>query len=195
MATGFSQFIFKNRLAWLVLIMFIGVGGDQASKYWAKNTLAELVTTASGSYYQPVKEIVVIPNAFNFIYRENPAAAFSITGSLPDWFRKPFLISISFLATLFFIVWYFRIKEADGLLLSSFALIMCGAVGNFIDRFRLGYVVDFLDAHSGFLSFLGVSEAHWPTFNIADSCIVIGAIGVLLRTMKPHKAAESQKIN
>lgn len=66
---------------------------------------------------------------------------------------------------------------------------MAGAIGNFIDRARLGYVVDFLDAHSAFLVSLGIPEAHWPTFNIADSCIVIGAIGVIIRTLRPFKEA------
>lgn len=184
---GISQFLFRHRLALLIFVMVTGVVSDQVSKYWAQNSLAELVITPNGTFYQPSREIVVVPQAFNLIYRENPAAAFSITRSLPSWFRRPFLVSISLLATIFFVVWYFRLKEADGLQLSSFALIMAGAVGNLIDRVRFGYVVDFLDAHSGFLISWGIAEAHWPTFNIADSCIVVGAIGIIFRTLIPHR--------
>ncbi len=59
--------------------------------------------------------------------------------------------------------------------MTSLPLILGGALGNFIDRVNLGYVIDFLDLQAGFL---GYPDLHWPTFNIADSCIVIGVFGV-----------------
>jgi signal peptidase II len=200
-AGSFSAFVGRHRLVWLLLIALIGVAADQGTKMWAQQTLAKKyesseVKTVDGveqtitvSRFFPIREVVVIPNTFDLIYKENPAAAFSITGSLPDWFRKPFLLLVSSLATLFFLIWYFRLKEADALLMTSFCFIMAGAVGNLIDRATLGYVIDFLDFYAGFA---GYPNLHWPTFNIADSCIVIGAAGVVTRTLKPLPAAEAK---
>lgn len=189
----YSDFISRHRLLWLVLVALVGIGADQASKYWAQNTLAmRFDLPAEGTEQQedprmvtryfPAHTIVVIPNAFDLVYKENPAAAFSLTSSLPDWFRRPFLILVSSLATIFFLVWYFRMKNPGALMLTSFCLIMAGAIGNFLDRVRFGYVIDFLDVYAGFLGF---QNAHWPTFNVADSCIVVGAIGVIFRTLRP----------
>lgn len=194
------NFIAKHKLTWLICVIFLGVGADQASKIWMQNNLAEpyniseevikdgKASTVTQTVYYPIRVIEVIPNLFNFIYKENPAAAFSLTQSLPAWFRKPMLIFISILATIFFLIWYFRMKIADGLLLGSFSFILAGALGNLADRIRLGYVIDFLDVHAGMF---GYPHLHWPTFNVADSLIVIGAIGVIIRTIWPLKEEES----
>lgn len=187
---------------WLLCVALLGIGADQASKIWAQRTLAEpfeitepveidgVMTSVTSQVYYPVKTIEVIPNFFNLIYKENPAAAFSLTSSIPAWVRRPLLIGASVLATLFFIFWYFRMKGQDGLLLASFSFILAGAVGNLADRIRLGYVIDFLDVHAGSL---GYAHWHWPTFNIADSLIVIGALGIIYRTLRPL-ASEEQAV-
>ena len=132
--------------------------------------------------FVPTNTITVVPNAFNFMYAENPAAAFSLTSSLPTWLRRPFLLFVSSIATIFITVFFFYLRRPDGLLMTAFALIVGGALGNFIDRARFGYVVDFLDAYAGFID---PAWRHWPTFNIADACIVVGALSVVWRTMKP----------
>lgn len=175
-------FSLKSRVFLLVSMVVISVAADQATKVWAEKNLA--YEFSPGQFY-PQHDVTVIPKFFNLIYKENPAAAFSITSSIPEWIRKPFLLTVSIVATLFFLIWYFRIKDADWLILSSFSLIMGGAVGNLIDRMRLGYVIDFIDWHAGFLGYPG---AHWPTFNIADSCIVIGAIGIFIHSFKSKSA-------
>lgn len=194
---GFFNFVAKNRLSWLIAVVVLGVLADQATKLWAQDTLAEPyeVTeevvigqeqkTITKQVFYPIKVIEVVPNLFNFIYKENPAAAFSLTRSLPTWFRRPMLVCVSILATIFFLFWYFRMKANDGLLLASFSFILAGAIGNLLDRIRLGYVIDFLDAYAGIF---GYPHLHWPTFNVADSLIVIGAIGVIFRTIWPLKA-------
>lgn len=193
---GFFDFVARNRLAWLIVVCVVGISLDQGTKIWAQNNLAEAYETTEQRaidgdteqvkrrVFYPTKVIEVVPNVFNLIYKENPAAAFSLTRSLPTWFRRPLLISVSALATLFFLIWYFRMKQPDGMLLASFSLILAGAVGNLLDRLRLGYVIDFLDVYAGIF---GYPHLHWPTFNIADSCIVIGAIGVVIRTIWPYK--------
>ena len=65
--------------------------------------------------------------------------------------------------------------NSDRAILASAALIIGGALGNLIDRVRYGHVVDFIDAYWG--------DYHWPAFNIADSAIVVGAIGLALFTV------------
>jgi signal peptidase II len=181
-----SRFISRHRLMWLLLIGVVAIAVDQSSKMWAQQVLAQRWESGdSVVHYFPKQEIVVVPEVFNLVYRENPAAAFSITKSIPDWFRRPFLLCVSSLATIFFLIWYFRVKDEDGLLLTAFCLIMAGAVGNLIDRATLGYVIDFLDVYAGVL---GYPNLHWPTFNVADSCIVVGAMGVLYRTFRPFSA-------
>src|SRR5688572_18523103 len=124
----------KSRIILLVSVVIISVVADQATKIWAEKNLA--YEFAPGQFY-PQHEIKVIPGFFNLIYKENPAAAFSITSSIPEWFRKPFLTTVSIVATLFFLIWYFRLKQADWLILSSFSLVMGGAIGNLIDRMRM----------------------------------------------------------
>lgn len=195
----FFNFVMTYRFRWLLIVCFIGVAADQASKIWAQNTLAEpyaaleeveengQVKTISKNIYYPIKTIQIIPNFLNFIYKENPAAAFSLTQSIPNWIRRPMLITISILATLFFLFWYIRMRIKDGLLLASFSLILAGAMGNLLDRIRLGYVIDFIDVYAGIF---GYHYLHWPTFNIADIFIVVGAIGVVFRTLCPAETKD-----
>lgn len=213
-----SAWIFKNKVAWLVAWVVVMVALDQGSKIWAQGALTEERTVVrpkevadedgttkrveeKTTQFVAVRTIEVVPGLFNFKYAENRAAAFSLTQSIPEGARRPLLLSVSILACVLIGVWYLRLKIADGLLLTSFALIIAGALGNFIDRARLAYVIDFLDIYvsndalAGWLRaphtvpLLGWSvrlSDHWPTFNIADSCIVSGAIGVVIRTIRPH---------
>lgn len=214
-----TSFIWKNKLAWLVVIVLVGVGLDQGSKLWALDALTRAATVEEiqlaadcrvpafreenakpcraavrvTEYGQRVHtgDITVVPGFFNFKYAENPAAAFSMTGSLPDWFRRPFLLLISLLASIGIAAWYIKLKEADWAVMTAFPLIIAGAVGNLIDRARLAYVIDFLDAYvstpPGLVRWLieNARSNHWPTFNIADSFIVVGAALVIFRTFKP----------
>ncbi len=195
--SAFSEFVSRHRLLWLLLFGIVFVSSDQLSKKWAQDNLA-IRTLATESVivdgqvealpkfrFDPHREIVIFPKVMSFIYRENPAAAFSLTRSFPEWFRRPFLVIISSLASILFLIWYFLMREKDALLLSSLCLIMAGAVGNLIDRATLGYVIDFIDVHA---AFLGYPEYHWPTFNIADSCIVVGAILLLISLFRHKKA-------
>lgn len=192
----FFSFVAYHRLGWLMLVCGLGIFADQASKIWAQQTLAEPYVVEQQAeentqekvvkeIYYPVKVIEVVPNFFNLIYKENPAAAFSLTHSIPTWVRRPMLISVSFLAVLFFLFWYFRKSNKDGILLFAFSFILAGAVGNLFDRIRLGYVIDFLDVYAGFL---GYPYMHWPTFNVADSMIVVGAIVVIIRTLMSEES-------
>lgn len=205
----FTRWVFEHRLAFLLLVSLVCVSADQASKIWAQSSLAEprtrIVRVSDGGELKDVEKTVfvhtrtveVVDGAFNLIYRENPAAAFSLTRSLPDWLRRPFLLIFSSLAMILIGAWYFRLKREDGLLMGAFALIVAGAIGNLIDRARFGYVVDFLDLYVSWgpaaewlTSTFGTN--HWPTFNVADSCIVVGALAVVYRTLKPLPEPEGE---
>ena len=182
----------RRRLVLLVVIFFIGVGVDQASKKWAQNTLAQATYASqlpqvdipgpkSGIVYVPTRRIKVVPGLFDLLYVENSAAAFSLTQSLPAWIRIPFLMAVSSVAIAVFLGWYFTLAQASWLLLLAFCLVIAGAVGNLIDRAILGYVIDFFHFHG---EFVGHANVHWPTFNVADSIICVGAASILLHTMR-----------
>jgi signal peptidase II len=110
----------------------------------------------------------VIPGFLDLLYRENRGGAWGLLSGAPEWFRMPFFLGTSSLAVVF-LVWLRRKMElhrrwAD----FAFAAILGGAVGNLVDRVRLGYVVDFIDMHVG--------ANHWPTYNVADIGITLGVI-------------------
>lgn len=166
-SSGFSAWIFKNRLPFLLAWVLCWVGCDQATKIWAQGALAEErevvrpreVVAPDGTstraeervrQFFPKRTITVHENAvfgLGFKYAENRAAAFSLTESIPEGARRPILLLVSTGACILIGVWYMRLKIADGLLLVSFALIIGGALGNLIDRARLAYVIDFLDMY------------------------------------------------
>jgi signal peptidase II len=189
-------FVWKHKLIWLFGIVVFFTFADQWSKQWAQGALAKERTitryqeidgelkekTVTKFFPVAANEVHIIPSALSFIYRENPAAAFSLTRSIPTHIRMPLLIGVSTLAMLLLLAWYFFMRDPDAMLMTAFALILSGAIGNLIDRVTLGYVVDFINAYAGFIN---PKWPPWPTFNIADSCIVIGAIVVLHRAIWP----------
>lgn len=180
-------------------IITIGLFIDQTSKHLAQTHLSEVflvkqsidtgdrIIASIEEHHRPTNTIQAIPNLLNLIYKENHAAAFSLTASWPDDIRKPFLIILSFLSIIFFVVWFLKASK-EWLLLGSLALIITGAVGNFVDRITLGYVIDFIDFHGGFF---GKPDLHFATFNIADSLICVGAFGIFLRSSRKHALVPS----
>jgi signal peptidase II len=135
-------------LAALVLLLI--VAADQLSKAWILGRLGPNGDTS---------EIKVVPGFLRFIFVENTGAAFGIFQG-----KSPILTSLALLVSVFFLI-YFRRAIAESVWLSvALGLQLGGALGNVIDRFRHGFVVDF------------VNVPHWPTFNVADSAITVGVI-------------------
>ncbi|MEO5376642.1 MAG: signal peptidase II [Magnetococcus sp. DMHC-6] len=135
-----------------VLVIFF----DQVSKFWMTNVLQK-------------GEITLLPGFFDLTLVHNFGAAFGLFTNLPPFWRESILIGVAAVAT-FFIIWLLR--QTDRIWMSmALGLVLGGAVGNLVDRLRLGWVVDFIHLHWYDLS--------WPVFNLADCAITLG-IGMLL---------------
>ncbi len=147
------------KLLRLGLILIIGVGLDQLTKWWLARMLA------------PHDIVVVIPGFFNLVHVYNKGAAFGLLASWsPTGVRLFFIVTkLAIVAVLGYLYW--RTPRNEGLFLWGYSLVLSGALGNLIDRIRLGQVFDFLDFYLG--------RHHWPAFNVADSLICIGA-GLLI---------------
>ncbi len=128
-----------------------------------------------------VTVIPVIPGIFNIVHAENPGAAFSMLAEAPEQWRSIVLIGISFVVMLFVAVLLWRPLEST-LMRVSLPLVFGGALGNLIDRIFRGTVTDFLQI------FLGTYE--YPSFNVADSAISIGAALLILDLIKSSKRTE-----
>jgi signal peptidase II len=130
--------------------------------------------------------IPVIPNFFQLVHVRNTGAAFGI-GANAGSKLVPLLLNVGALAVFGVVVVYaLRSAVTDRLLQTGLHLILGGAVGNLLDRFRFGYVVDFLDVYVG--------NHHWPAFNVADSAICIGIALLFLDMRKKPEEAESNAV-
>lgn len=119
--------------------------------------------------------IPVIPDFFQLVHVRNTGAAFGI-GANASTKLVPLLLNVGAIAVFCVVVVYaIRSAVTDRLLQTGLHLILGGAIGNLIDRFRFGYVIDFLDVYVG--------QYHWPAFNVADSAICIG-IALLFLDMR-----------
>jgi signal peptidase II len=144
--------------SWLLLSVLV-VLADQASKYY--------ITEHFGEF----EHITLLP-VLDITRMHNVGAAFSFLASASGWQRWVF-IGLAGVVSVGIIVWLLRLRErAHGLLACGLALVLGGALGNVIDRIRLGYVIDFIHFHW--------DRAYFPAFNVADSAITVGAACLLL---------------
>jgi signal peptidase II len=142
---------------WITAITLAVLLLDGATKVWAVKRLMGKAP------------IVIIDGFFQFTYGENTGIAFGLlqdTGML-----LMFLAPLAFLILIYFIFTLFVESEMDFWYRLLFGLLIGGAIGNIINRFFLGYVIDFIDVFIP-VPFYGLY--HWPTFNIADSALCVG---------------------
>ena len=146
-------------LPWLAIALLIVIA-DQVTK-----------TLIIGRFEQG--EWVTVTSFFNLTRHHNPGAAFSFLANASGW-QRWFFIGLGLAAT-GFIVWMLRQHGGQRLFATALTLILGGAVGNVVDRLIHGYVVDFLQFRFAILEPI-FHGGYFPTFNIADSCITVGAI-------------------
>jgi len=144
------------------LLALLVWAADQASKWVVAHAL----------HVGEVRSL--IPGFFNLTHVTNRGAAFGLFANVSSPLGTILLVLFSTLALAVIGVLLWR-NPADRLSGVSLALLFGGALGNLLDRVRVGRVVDFLDFHLG--------GYHWPAFNLADSAIVLGAAGVMLHLL------------
>jgi len=113
----------------------------------------------------------VIPGFFNLTHIRNKGAIFGFFSHAGSQLVFPALIAASLVALALVVYYFLKTPAAERGMKLALSLILAGALGNQIDRVGRGYVIDFLDLY--------VRNRHWPFFNIADSCITIGAVLLL----------------
>lgn len=130
----------------------------------------------------------VVPGFWNHIYVQNFGAAWGMFSERNESFRRPFFLGVSIVAVIVVFGIFMGVKDEQWLLTTALALIVGGALGNFIDRVRYGYVVDFIDWYIT----TGGDEKHWPTFNVADIAITIG-VALMIIELLFGKTAQMEK--
>ncbi len=115
-------------------------------------------------------DVSVIPNFFNFAYAQNTGVAFSFLDDHGDAGRWGLSV-VAGVAAVLVLYYFWRVPRSHDRLLGALALLLAGILGNLTDRARLGFVVDFIDVQFG--------NWHYPTFNVADAAICVGA-GLLI---------------
>lgn len=158
----------KNRWFLFSVIAIVGLVADQLTKLYIDRGM------------QLFQSIPVMDGLFNITYVRNRGAAFSFL-SHASW-RLPFFIAVSAIASLVILVAFKRLRDDQRLAQLSLAMIFSGAVGNLIDRVRMGEVIDFLDVYW--------KSHHWPAFNVADSLICVGVTLLALDMMREERVAK-----
>ncbi|MGI9055284.1 MAG: signal peptidase II [Pyrinomonadaceae bacterium] len=144
---------------------------DQATKAWAVRRLR----------FGGDQEIIA--GFLNFSYAQNTGVAFSMLDDHGDAGRWGLSV-VAFIAAALVLYFFWRTPRSDDRILGALALLLAGIVGNVVDRARLGFVVDFIDVQFG--------SWHYPTFNVADMAICLGA-GFLILDMFLNRNTEDEK--
>lgn len=142
------------RFLWITAVIVIA---DQVTKYFALKHLMR-------------SEIAIAP-FLNFALAFNTGAAFSFLSDAGGW-QNLFFVGVAAVVSIIILFMIRRLGANDLQVAVALTLVLGGAIGNVIDRVRFGYVVDFIDVY--------YQRWHWPTFNIADSAITIGAILLIM---------------
>lgn len=124
------------------------------------------------TYLLEWRRIDVMGDWFKMSYAENPGAAFGFMKGLPDGVRDGAFLILTVVVFLVILGILVRIPPHHRLVPLALTGVLAGAVGNFVDRIRYGYVIDFIDMHLGFM--------RWPTYNVADIAITVGVVLLML---------------
>jgi signal peptidase II len=177
---------------------------DLGTKHWALDRLSQPSELAAEPVCQPNEygriqpqraqrpPVVLIDGYLEFRYAENCGAAFGFMRDMPTLVRKG-VFYVAAAGAVILLLWMFVTGRGGALFAISVPLIVSGAIGNFVDRLRLGYVVDFVRFHLN-------DRWAYPTFNVADAWITIGVALILIegfvdgRRAKQARAADAEPL-
>lgn len=162
----------KKKYLWLAVISGFIIALDQLVKLYIHTS------------YHLGESTVVIPGFFNLTYVRNFGAAFGFLAETHPGFREMFFLAMPPIALVIILMILRGVKDSDTKQIIALSSIFGGAIGNYIDRLRFRYVIDFLDFHIN-------NKYSWPAFNIADSAIVGGVCLLLLMMLIENKAAKA----
>lgn len=152
----------------IIIIIALGIILDRISKVWAVSVVKD-------------NPIIILKNFFKFEYLENRGAAFGI---LKD--RQWFLILFTMIILMIIIYILIKFRKESKLMSIGLSLIIAGALGNFYDRIVYKYVIDFICFHYK-------DTYYFPTFNVADICVVLGTFFLAIYIMKDGANERSSK--
>lgn len=181
----------SRSLLWLFLMVIGSITLDQASKVHAERSLRvwedsndlmayrgrRVPLGTIGNERDPTGHSQYI--SLNLNYVRNQGAAWGMLSDAKDHFRVPFFFLVTAVALVAISLYFRATPPHHKLARYALALIFSGAIGNFIDRVRLGYVIDWIDVHWRIFGW----EYYFPNFNVADSAITVGVIFLLVDTI------------
>ena len=144
--------------------------------------VADQVTKSyATTYLAPLGSVPILPGLLDLTYVRNPGAVFGLLRDVPSPWRGLILTLVPLLAIGLVLLLARGLAPGHRRARASLAMVLGGALGNLIDRIRLGWVVDFVDVH--------VAGWHWPAFNVADSAICVGIALLALDLGRPASDA------
>ena len=154
-------FCMSTKYKWFGVAFVIGLLADQISKYWIIDRL----------HYG--ERMWVLPGFFELTHVRNPGGMFSFMADASVEIRMLLFVGAALLAILLLLLFLWRHPAEERLVPMTLGMILAGAVGNLADRLVHGEVIDFLNVHlmNGYV---------WPSFNVADSLIVVGTIILMI---------------
>jgi signal peptidase II len=160
-----------RKSAIFILILVVGLALDQATKVLVMDNLP-----LGG-------QVPLISGFLNLVHIHNKGAAFGLLSGWSAEFAWLFFVILTalVLGVLCYLLW--RLPEDHWPTALGYSLILTGALGNLIDRIRLGEVVDFIDVYWG--------RYHWPAFNVADSLVCVGAAVLVWVIIREEKTADA----
>lgn len=164
----------KKKYIWLLLISGLLVAIDQLIKVYVHTN------------FHLGESVPVLPQLFNLTYVRNPGAAFGFLAETHPAFRELFFLIMPPIALVIILTIFNTVRENDYFQIVALSSIFGGAIGNYIDRIRFRYVIDFLDFHF-------YNKYSWPAFNIADMAIVGGVILLLILMLLESKNPSEEK--
>jgi signal peptidase II len=189
-----------SKYSLLVIVALTTLLADQVTKYLAVSRLTTALAGRSGlvsrlsgfvsqknldddphedeGVYRVAPAHPVLERYWHFRYVENPGAAWGLFSDLPDALRRRFFDFVSVVALAFLISMYRKLSGEQRGLQLALALVMGGALGNYLDRLLRGYVIDFVDWH-----WRNQPGLRWPTFNVADAAICVGVAMMLFDSL------------